>query len=326
MRNLDSARPQPQHLPSELGPREAALLALGRWLREKGYGFTTVTPETHRRVNARPASAEARSVRDVLGWSRPFRPGLLPAPLHALLEQADALAPAGEPGLLRARVRVSTLGGGLYVHSAYPTEAADSVFFGPDTYRFCALVSRLPGTFQRVVDVGCGTGAGGLSLAARAAHLVLADVNPEALRLARVNALLNGAPHAEPVHSDVLSGVTGPAPDLVLANPPYLDDADGRTYRHGGGGVGTALSLRIAREALARLAPGGTLVLYTGAPIVAGEDLLASGLRPLLAEADVAEASYEELDPDVFSEELELPLYREVERIAVVALVARRRR
>ncbi|NOK36708.1 methyltransferase domain-containing protein [Corallococcus exercitus] len=303
--------------------REAALTALGEALRATGYAFTTVTPETHRRVNARPGAKEARSLRDVFGWSRRFGPGVLEPRMLALLEQAGALADCGD-GTHRSRVRFSTLGTGLYVHSAWPTSEKDAVFFGPDTYRFCALLQRVPGTFRRAVDLGCGSGAGGLSVAARSTEVVLADLNPLALEYSRVNARLNGAHAVEAVHSDLLRDVSGRF-DLIMANPPYLADTDGRTYRDGGGTHGTELSVRIVRESVERLEPGGTLVLYTGAPVVDGEDLLRTALEPVCRSAPLTDVVYEELDPDVFGEELEKEPYAGVERIALVALTARRR-
>jgi release factor glutamine methyltransferase len=54
---------------------------------------------------------------------------------------------------------------------------------------------------------------------------------------------------------------------------------------------------------------------------VEGRDVVRAALEPILRKAD-AEFSYEELDPDVFGEELAKPPYERVERIAVVALVA----
>ncbi|WP_244227326.1 N5-glutamine methyltransferase family protein [Corallococcus aberystwythensis] len=302
--------------------REAALLALGEALRATGYAFTTVTPETHRRVNARPGAKQAHSVRDVFGWSRPFGPGVLEPRMVALLEEAGALVDCKD-GTHRSRVRFSTLGTGLYVHSAWPTSQKDAVFFGPDTYRFCSLLQRVPGSFRRVVDLGCGSGAGGLSVAARSTEVVLADLNPLALEYSRVNARLNSAHGVEAVHSDLLKDVSGRF-DLIMANPPYLADTDGRTYRDGGGTHGTELSVRIVREGVERLEPGGTLVLYTGAPVVEGEDLLRTALTPVWRSAPLSEVRYEELDPDVFGEELEKEPYAGVERIALVALTARR--
>lgn len=300
---------------------DRALVALGEALREQGYRHVTVTPETHRRVNARPGSAQARGLRDVFGWSRPFAPGVLPPALLALLEEAGELLQE-EGGLQRSGVRFSTLGRALYVHDAWPTLREDAVFFGPDTYRFAAQLAQLPGSFRRAVDVGCGSGAGLLSLAGRVQQLVLADVSARALRFARVNAHLNGRPDAACVRSDVLEGVEGTF-ELIAANPPYIVDEGGRLYRDGGGLHGAALSVRILRECLPRLAPGGTLLLYSGAPVVDGQDVLLAALRPLL-DAQEVEARYEEVDPDVFGEELERPAYAQVERIAVITLVVRR--
>jgi SAM-dependent methyltransferase len=296
-----------------------ALLELGRAIAATSYAFVTPTPETHRRVYER--RAVARDLRDVFGWSRPFRANLLPSHWLDLLDAAGALQVYG--ALMRSKVRFSTLERGLYMHSAFPTETADSVFFGPDTYRFCAFIKRHAARAPRVADIGCGSGAGGL-IAARAAgarELVLTDVNPRALAYAEVNARLSERPHATSfVQSDVLARVEG-AFDLIVANPPYMLDVSQRTYRDGGGSHGEALSLRIAREALGRLAPAGTLLLYTGAAIVDGEDVFLRGVRPLLEDWAF---SYEELDPDVFGEELEQPGYERVERIAAVGLSVRR--
>jgi methylase of polypeptide subunit release factors len=310
--------------PPKAGPvtlPEDPLLQLGRALRASGYHFITVTPEAHRRVNARPLTQVARSVRDVFGWSRPFTPEVLPRPLLELLERAEMVEHLPQ-GRLRSLVRFSSLGGGLYLHDAYPTLAEDAVFFGPDTYRFAALLSRVPGRFRRAVDLGCGSGAGGLSMAGRVDVLVLSDVSPRALRFSRINAALNGVSGVECVSSDGLSAIPGEV-DLVMVNPPYLVDEDSRTYRHGGGHYGIELSVRFTREALERLGPGGTFVLYSGTPVVDGEDQLKAALQPLLQQPGL-QAHYEELDPDVFSEELEKRPYAHVERLAVVSLVATR--
>lgn len=290
------------------------LAILGRALRDEGYAFVTPTPETHRRVLAR-ASSVARDLRDVFGWSKPFAPGLLPWRLEALLDSAGALQREGK--LLKSTVRFSSLGPLLFAHSAYPTVEPDAVFFGPDTYRFAALLEERVQRAGRVADVGGGSGAGGLLLAPRALAVQLLDINDKALRFARANAELNGLP-AQVLHSDVLAGAQGPL-DLVIANPPYLADELGRAYRDGGAQLGTALSARIAIEALDRLQPGGRLILYTATPVVRGEHVLRPALEKLLRNT---RWDYRELDPDVFGEELERPAYAEVERIAVVALDA----
>jgi precorrin-6B methylase 2 len=291
---------------------QRALFDLGRELARLGYRFTTPTPETHGRVIASKGGV-ARNLRDVFGWSLPCPESLLPQRLAALLAEAGALVREG--GRLRSSVRFSSLGERLFVHSAYPTREADAVFFGPDTYRFCALLEARVEGARRCVDVGAGCGAGGIVLAPRCESVVLCDVNPRALRFAEVNAALAGV-EASILRSDVLAGVEGDF-DLVVANPPYLADDLHRTYRDGGGDLGAELSLRIVREALERLPRGGGLVLYTASAIVDGEDLLFRALTPLLRGTRF---DYRELDPDVFGEELDRAAYRGVERIAVVAL------
>jgi release factor glutamine methyltransferase len=179
---------------------------------------------------------------------------------------------------------------------------------------------------QRVVDVGCGSGVGGIVLAKRgvgSAPVVLADINPRALRFARANALLAGVA-AEQVQSDLLAGVSGEF-DLVISNPPYLRDDQHRVYRDGGGQFGEQLAGRIVRQALARLSRmpnGGRLLLYTGAAIVDGRDTFMSSVRADLEHAG-ARYLYEELDPDVFCDELERPAYAGVERLAAVFLKVR---
>jgi methylase of polypeptide subunit release factors len=295
-------------------------LSLGHALKRTGYQFVTVTPETHRRNDERATRvnvSKATTLRDVFGWNRAFDRELLPTSMFELLQAADVLEEV-QAGF-RSRVRFSTLGDHLFVHSAFPTLDADAVFFGPDTYRFCQLLARWAPNARRVVDVGCGTGAGGLTLSNRVEDIVLADVNPRALDYADVNASLAQRPTSI-VQSDVLSGIDGDF-DLVIANPPYMCDSAGRTYRDGGGTYGEALSVRIVREALDRLRGSGVLIVYTGAAIVDGVDQFYSAVRPHL-ELHAARVRYEEIDPDVFGDELELPGYADVERIAAVGLMA----
>ena len=309
-------------------PTEEALVQLGRWLGASGYRFITATPATHARVNARPDVAQARSLRDVFGWSRPFAADLLPARVLGWLRGGGLLHDGPE---LRSRVRFSSLDDQLYAHSSYPTAEADAVFFGPDTYRFAALIrselERQPlrrGT--RILDVGCGAGPGGMVAALAsdrsAPELVLADINPEALLHARANAALAALEDVTFVESDLYARADGDF-DLIVANPPYLVDPSARTYRNGGGPLGAGLSERIVNEGLARLAPGGRLLLYTGAAIVEGMDPLFEALQATLQQRGWR-FTYRELDPDVFGEELELPAYGQTDRIAAVGLVVQR--
>lgn len=311
--------------PARLSDPDAALLALLGELKSREYAFVTPTPATHARVLERSDRRIARDLTDVLGWSLPFDAGVLDPQLLALLAAADQLVPHGSQ--LRAACRVSSLHGHLFLHSAYPTEAEDAVFFGPDSYRFadfiCAHLRDCDGA--RIVDIGTGAGVGGIAAAdaCPGARVTLTDINAKALRCARINAAFAGL-DVELIEGDGLAAVEGEI-DVAVANPPYIIDTQRRAYRDGGDMHGGQLSLDMAREAAARLSPGGRLLLYTGSAIVHGHDALKAALQAAMAELDCTLA-YRELDPDVFGEELERPGYADVDRIAVVGAVATKRR
>lgn len=302
--------------------QDRALLHLAQALRERGYHFITPTPLTHERVNQRIENELATDMAGVFGWSRPFQHELLPPALFSLMDQAGVLAPCD--ARWRSRVRLSSLDGQLFLHSAYPTDSPDSVFFGPDTYRFAnaiqAHLNNHPGNIRRAVDIGCGSGAGAIltALARPQAEVLAVDINPSALRLTRINAALAGAHNVRAKHSDLLNDVEGEF-DLILANPPYLIDPDERAYRHGGGPLGAGLSLAIFDSALKRLAPCGTLLLYTGVAMVGNQDPFFREVGQRL-EGRGLEWTYREVDPDVFGEELLDGVYTECDRIAAVVL------
>lgn len=299
---------------------DTGLLRLAQAVQATGYAFVTPTPATHARVNARPGAEWADDLRGVFGWSRRFRGGVVPPDIRDLMEEAGVLARDGEGW--RSLVRFSSLFGMLFAHSAFPTVQADAVFFGPDTYRFARAIRALPPReVRRAVDIGCGAGPGAALLASAypEAEVLAVDINHQALRMTRVNAALNGI-RLQAVHSDLLGAVPG-AFDLIVANPPYLVDPGGRAYRHGGGALGAGLSLAILGTARDRLAPGGRLMLYTGAAIVDGADPFRADAEARLAGSGL-EWTYEEVDPDVFGEELGRGVYACAERIAAVVLTA----
>lgn len=305
---------------------DAALHELIAFLKARAYRFITPTPGTHARVLARPGRQHATDLRDIFGWSLPFDAGLLDASLRDTLDAAGLIEASGDR--LRSTVRVSTLGPDLLVHSAYPTDDTHAVFFGPDSYRFARFIAeelhRCPEREgATLVDIGIGAGAGAIVAAHHCPRvdIVVTDINPAALRLARVNAQAAGV-EARFVEGEDLSGIEGEL-DLVLANPPYIVDPAGRAYRDGGDLHGAGVALAMVREAVPRLAPGGRFLLYTGSAIVRGLDGLHDRLVQLAA-AENCRLRYDEIDPDVFGEELETAAYADVERIALVTAVIER--
>lgn len=302
----------------------AAGVRLLKLLRESGYRFITPAPATHRLVLKHPQNRMARDVRGALGWSLPFTADVLPADVFESLQAAGGLEP--HPLGYKARIRVSSLGDDLFIHSAYPTSASDAVFFGPDTYRFARLLSAVlteADEVEHLVDIGVGSAAGAVaaSRACRPSTLTVTDVNPKALAAARMNLEAAGL-QAEFRLGPGIEALDGPA-DLIIANPPFIAGDGDRTYRDGGDMLGARLSLDWASQGAARLAPGGRFVLYTGSAIVDGRDALREALVTRL-DPRCYDLSYEELDPDIFGGQLASKAYEDVERIAAIGAVIRR--
>lgn len=302
----------------------------------QGYGFTTVTPLTHQRFLL-SFDGLAKNTRDVFGWNLPFKATILPPLIFELMTETDLLFNGGD--CFRSKIRISSLGEDLFLHSHFPTNDLQAVFFGPDTYRFARFVQYSLHLFQlqssfadrsipiKVLDVGCGSGAGGIAaIRSLPIHqlyeLNLNDLNSTALDYAHVCANVAGIP-VNILHGDFFN-IRNSQFDLIISNPPYLSDPAARLYRDGGSLLGLELSLRIARHALTLLAPGGRFLLYTGMAITSDDNNpLLSELLPYLAK-DKFQWTYDEIDPDIFGEELEQSDYRNANRIAAVGLTVMR--
>jgi release factor glutamine methyltransferase len=136
-----------------------------------------------------------------------------------------------------------------------------------------------PPPLSTILDLGTGSGC----LAIQLAHafprnrVVAVDVSPEALAVARENAVHAGvAERVEFLHGDLF----GPLPagrkfTLIVSNPPYIPSDEIATLspevrEHDprlaldGGADGLDFYRRIAAEARAWLAPGGKLMLEFG--------------------------------------------------------------
>jgi release factor glutamine methyltransferase len=114
--------------------------------------------------------------------------------------------------------------------------------FNPAVFRTGALLAQAvtawaaPGDQRaeevRVLDLGTGSGVGALFAARRGFRVVAVDVNPEAVRCARVNALVHRLEERiEARQGDLFAPVAGELFDLVLFNPPFFrgepaDDLD----------------------------------------------------------------------------------------------------
>jgi release factor glutamine methyltransferase len=126
------------------------------------------------------------------------------------------------------------------------------------------LVSRIDAVsvpaHAEVLDMGTGCGVGAVIAARYARRVVAVDINPAAVRCARLNALLNNVEHRIELRTgDLFAPVAGELFDLVLFNPPFLrgaprDDRD-RAWRS------SDLAERFAAGLGAHLKPAGTALL-----------------------------------------------------------------
>ena len=144
-----------------------------------------------------------------------------------------------------------------------------------DTETLCeaALAWLKPRPDARVLDLCCGTGCIGVSLAKLdGARVAFADVSPDALALAQRNAARNGVDGIF-YESDMFTHVPG-VYDLIACNPPYLSAAEMKACQKEltfepalalyGGEDGLDFYRRLAAEWAAHVRPGGLLLMEIG--------------------------------------------------------------
>lgn len=156
-----------------------------------------------------------------------------------------------------------------------------------------------------ILDVGCGSGVIGISLAFhladRGARVTLSDISPDALSLAKENAdaLLNPVSSIQLIESDLFSSITGRY-DLITANLPYIPAASetelSREVRRDpalalyGGDKGTEIMERFIRESPAYLNSGGLIAMEFGIGQAEELKILAEdqGFHPVEIQADLS--------------------------------------
>lgn len=76
---------------------------------------------------------------------------------------------------------------------------------------------------SRVLDMGTGSGVGAVFVSRWASGVTAVDVNPAAVRCARINVLLNGVEDRVEVRESALfAALEGETFDVIIFNPPYF--------------------------------------------------------------------------------------------------------
>lgn len=192
------------------------------------------------------------------------------------LEESD-LSPLRETLKKRGEgIPIQHLLGKVWFHKHEFKTDARALIPRPETEELAEWVLKweLPEN-QQVLDMGCGSGVLGLTLAAARPgwQVTLTDVSPDALDLARENAESLEIPNAAFISSDLFSSIDTQF-DGIVANLPYVPEADRanltREVMHDpalalfSGADGLDLIRRFIPEAFHRLKPGGWLVLEIG--------------------------------------------------------------
>ena len=138
-------------------------------------------------------------------------------------------------------------------------------------------LARIPvNSASHVADLGTGSGAIALAIAKERPHtaVIATDASAAALEVARGNAARNGITNVEFREGDWLAPLAGETFDLIASNPPYIAEGDPHLDRGdlrfepptalSSGEDGLDAIRSIVRDAPARLAPGGWLLLEHG--------------------------------------------------------------
>ncbi|WP_106477214.1 50S ribosomal protein L3 N(5)-glutamine methyltransferase [Phytohalomonas tamaricis] len=130
---------------------------------------------------------------------------------------------------------------------------------------------------RRILDLCSGSGCIGIAAALMlpTSEVILSDVSPEALEVARINITRHDVgTRVKAVVSDLFEGLEGQRFELIVSNPPYVDARDlaamPAEFRHepaialGSGDDGLDLVRRMLRQAREYLSDDGVLIVEVG--------------------------------------------------------------
>lgn len=175
---------------------------------------------------------------------------------------------------------------------------------GPLTPILSRIVSP-EGKSGSLLDLGCGAGFVGLSMASRYERVVAVDLNPRAVALATANALLNGVNNLETRTGDLYAPVVGETFDRIACQPPFMlafDDQTQDDVAKSGGARGDEIALRAMAQAHAHLAVGGHAVFLLNWVLTADASSIQERVRAVVPEqADVLVIEMGELDAEAIA-------------------------
>jgi ribosomal protein L3 glutamine methyltransferase len=135
---------------------------------------------------------------------------------------------------------------------------------------------------HKVLDMCTGSGCIGIAAlqAFPQAQVDLVDISPAAIAVAKQNIALHGvADQVTAIESDLFSALAGTRYDLIISNPPYVDEAEiaamPKEFRHepmlglASGADGLDLTRKLLAQAAEHLTEHGVLIVEVGASDIA---------------------------------------------------------
>lgn len=164
--------------------------------------------------------------------------------------------------LVQSRYLLSPVGDGLFFTDRRVGGQRDRVMpVGHDTYNLVHQTQVSPGA--SVLDLGTGCGVQGILAARWAEQVVCVDVNPRALKLAKVNAQLNDVAGAVVFRQGSLYEPLNGRFDVILANPPFVPRQRTDLLFRDAGPHGEDVLAKVVGGARSHLKDGGLLQVMT---------------------------------------------------------------
>ena len=104
---------------------------------------------------------------------------------------------------------------------------------------------------DKILDLGCGCGVVGILSAKLTSgkNVTMCDISPDAVNIARKNAVQNGIENITVIQSDGFSNITDSGYTLIMSNPPYHTDF--------------SVAKGFIENGYKRLAVGGRMIMVT---------------------------------------------------------------
>lgn len=186
---------------------------------------------------------------------------------------------------LRARVAVIPLGAALLVCDRLDAPIERDLVCWPDDSSHHLASAIPPGRRDRWLDLGCGSAFAALARPQLAARIAGVDINPRAVRYARLGAALSGVAHLSAARGDLADpAACGEPADLVTCNTPIPDPpavarmaaaAIAEVWRRADPGLFERLWPALRRA----VRPGGLIVVHGAADAVVPALAAADGER-----------------------------------------------